>query len=97
MVNRNTNEAMRQDLERFWDAKLQRARERYIQASAELHRCVLESGGTQAALSAGVRRAEAEAFANYCRVLATFTELVAIGKVPEPEPQNVVMMPRGSE
>ena len=95
MPNRDTSQAVREDLERFWDAKLQRARERYIQASAELHRHVLEnSGGTQAA---DVRRAEAEAFANYCRVLATFTELVAIGKVPEPEPQNVVVMPRAIE
>jgi hypothetical protein len=88
MVNRDTHEAIRQDLEQFWDAKLQRARERYIQASADLHRHLLEnSGGTQAQLSPGVRRAEAEAFANYCRVLATFTELVATGKAPEPERQ----------
>lgn len=98
MVQGNTSEVIRQDLERFWDAKLRRARERYIQASAELHRHMLANGGgAQPPLSAGIRRAEAEAFADYCRVLATFTELVAMGKLPDPERDNVVVMPGGCE
>ena len=100
MVNGNTREAIRQDLEHFWDAKLQRARERYCKASAELHRHVLEDGGCTQQNSywmAGVRRAEAEAFANYCRVLATFTELIAIGRVPDAERQNIVVMPSGHD
>jgi hypothetical protein len=88
MVEGGTRETLRQDLERFWDDKLQRARERYLKAAAEFHRHVLERGVEQAEAAyagTGVHRAEAEAFADYCRVLAAFTELVAVGVIPKPE------------
>ncbi|GEM_PF-2789102 len=88
MVDRATRETIRQDLEQFWDSKLQKARDRYFRAAAEFHRQILENGGESPngpCVAAGVRRAEAEAFADYCRVLATFTELVAIGTLSGPE------------
>lgn len=88
MVEGSTREAIRQDLEQFWDEKLNRARERYFKAAAEFHRQIVEHGvePAEAAYAAqGVRRAEAEAFADYCRVLAAFTELVAIGAPPAPK------------
>ena len=90
-------EDIRQDLEHFWDTKLQRARERYFKAALELHRRFGPSDHIARENSytiAGVRREEAQAFADYCRVLATFTELVAIGKTPAPERPNVVEMRR---
>ncbi|HLK50883.1 MAG TPA: hypothetical protein VKT49_22230 [Bryobacteraceae bacterium] len=91
MADGGTREAIRQDLEHFWDAKLQRARKRYVQAASEFHRQLLESGlqatGNISA-SADIRREEAAAFADYCRVLAAFTELVAIGKLPKAERGN---------
>ena len=92
-------DAVRQDLDQFWDTKLQHARERYFRAAAEFHRH-LQQNGCPAETSCAIedaRRAEAEAFADYCRVLATFTELVSIGKMPGPERQNVVVMPGGPE
>ena len=92
-------DAVRQDLEQFWDTKLQHARERYFRAAADFHRH-LNHNGCSANGSCAIedaRRAEAEAFADYCRVLATFTELVAIGKRPGPERPNVVVMPGAPE
>lgn len=86
MVEGSTREAIRQDLEQFWDEKLNRARERYFKAAAEFHRQIMEHGVEPAeatCAAAGVRRAEAEAFADYCRVLAAFTDLVAIGAAPK--------------
>ena len=90
-------EDIRQDLEHFWDTKLQRARERYFKAALELHRRFGPSDRPvreNSYATVGMRREEAEAFADYCRVLATFTELVAIGRMPAPERPNVVEMPR---
>jgi len=88
MVDGGTREAVRQDLEQFWDDKLHKARDRYFRAAAEFHRQLLEHGGEHPQIDyaeVGVRRAEAVAFADYCRVLATFTELVAIGTLAGPE------------
>lgn len=88
MSDEGDREAIRQDLERFWDAKLRNARRRYYRAAAEFHRTLLAYPGDPKIdpyWSAGIRRAEAEAFADYCRVLATFTELVAIGTLQETE------------
>lgn len=100
MVDRRDGEAVRQDLERFWDNKLQHARERYFRAAAEFHRHVQETGGLpqpDSCAIADVRRAEAEAFADYCRVLATFTELVAGGKLPRPQGQTATVTPTALE
>jgi hypothetical protein len=100
MANGKPPEMIRRDLEHFWDLRLQRARERYFQAAAECHRHMAGQSGQPVenpGSTACVRRAEAEAFANYCRVLATFTEVVTIGKLPPPERPNVVVMPRGPE
>ena len=87
MVDGGTRDAVRQDLEQFWDEKLHKARDRYFRAAAEFHRQMLEHAGEPVFgeyVEAGIRRAEAEAFADYCRVLATFTELVAIGTLAGP-------------
>ena len=84
------------DMEQLWDAKLRQARERYCRAAAESFRCFLESSGQGAEAPAdltAVRQAEALAFAEYCRVLAVFTELTAMGQLPIGEPSNVVTMP----
>ena len=92
MSDGGAREAIRQDLENFWDAKLQRARKRYVRAALEFHRQLVQSGFQTPAhpsSTADVRREEAAAFADYCRVLAAFTELVAIGKLPSPEQPNV--------
>ena len=93
-------ESIRRDLEQLWDIKLQHARDRFCKASAEFHRNLMETGGGAAEGSPAiesVRRAEAEAFVEYCRVLATFTELVATGKMPGADRTNLVVMPRGLE
>ena len=87
MSDGGTRETIRQDLEQFWDSKLRKARKRYFRAAAEYHRQILEHAGTppeSAPVTAGVVRAEAEAFADYCRVLATFTEVVSIGSLSGP-------------
>src|SRR5579859_6860649 len=92
----NPREFIRQDLEQFWDDKLQRARERYFKAALEFHRQFIETDGQPAEdpdAIAGVRRAEAQAFADYCRVLATFTELVTIGRLPPPDRPNLIQIP----
>ena len=85
----------RRQLEREWDRKLQRARERYFKAAGELHRQVFESDTpvSEDALAA-TRQREAAAFAEYCRALATYTELTVNGKLPEPPASRVVGMPR---
>ena len=95
MAKGNPHEAIRQDLEQFWDNKLQQARERYFRAAAEFHRQLFEYRGRPESSChiAGSRRAEAEAFADYCRVLATFTELVTMGKLPGQERPKLRMMP----
>ena len=82
-------------LEELWRIKLQDARERYFNAAAELHRTLLGNRGQPASAfcATGKRRAEAEAFAEYCRVLATFTELATNRKLPPPERSNVLIMP----
>ena len=86
----------RRNLEQVWDDKLQQARERYCRAAAEVFRCSIGNQGPPAkesAEAASLRRAEALAFAEYCRVLATFTELSA-GEAPPPDSSKVVTMPR---
>lgn len=86
MTDGGAREVIRQDLEQFWDNKLQKARRRYFRAAAEYHRQILEHGGVENSYAAAdVLQAEAAAFADYCRVLATFTEVVAIGTTPGPE------------
>jgi len=93
-------ESLRRDLEQLWDLKLQHARDRFCKASAEFHRNLMETGGGAVEGSPAIesiRRAEAEAFVEYCRVLATFTELVATGKMSGAQRQNLVVMPRGLE
>jgi hypothetical protein len=94
-VSPSDSAAMR-ELEDLWDAKLQCARQRYFKAAAEFHRCVLEKGSLSRTSDefADVRRAEAEAFAEYCRVLATVTELSSTGKLPSDDRANVAIMPR---
>ena len=88
-------EEARRDLEQLWDARLQYARQRYFKAAAEFHRHRLEQGHRPPDELDGVaRQAEAEAFAEYCRVLAIFTELATNGKLPEAERSNVTVMPR---
>lgn len=85
----------RRYLEQLWDTKLQQARERYCRAAAESFRCLLNRAGkppVESSDAAGLRRAEAYAFAEYCRVLATFTELAAGD--PPAAPSNLVVMPR---
>ena len=98
MGDRDARELVRQDLELFWDTKLQRARERYFKAATKLSHHMLEHEGTGANDSAiaAMRLEDAEAFANYCRILATHTELVAMGKLPSEGP-NPSEMPRHSE
>jgi hypothetical protein len=89
--------AARRKLEHEWDRKLQQARERYFKAAGELHRQVFE---TDAPLSqdspvlAAIRQREAAAFAEYCRVLATYTELTVNGKLPDLPASRVAEMPR---
>ena len=89
--------AARRELEQEWDRKLQQARERYFKAAGELHRQVFE---TKAPVNedspdlAAIRRREAAAFAEYCRVLATYTELTVNGKLPDPPAPRVAGMPR---
>ena len=77
--------AARRALEKEWDRKLQKARELYFKAASELHREVFENSSSPGeAVLTGIRRKEAAAFAEYCRVLATYTELTVNGKLPEP-------------
>lgn len=81
----------RQELERAWDLKLREARSRYFRSAAEFHRRVLADTNTahlETPETAEVRRSEALAFAEYCRVLATFTELRASGKLPDQPSQT---------
>lgn len=97
MGDQDARESIRQDLELFWDSKLQRARERYFRAATKLSQHLLEHVGTSDNDStiAAMRREEAETFADYRRILATHTELVAMGKLP-PERPNLFEMPRHS-
>ena len=83
-------EPMRRDLERLWDQKLHSARQRYFSAAAEFHRNALRDREPPGDLAqaARMRRTEARAFAEYCRVLATFTELVVVGILPGSEPSG---------
>jgi hypothetical protein len=86
MGQADPREAIQQDLEQFWETKLQRARERYFKAADELHRQLKDGNSPQdSCVEDCMRREEAEAFADYCRVLATFTELVSGGRRPRPE------------
>ncbi len=80
------------------DRDARRARERYFKAATKLSQHLLEHEGTGAndSTKATMRREEAEAFANYCRILATHTELVAMGKLP-PERPNEFDIPRNSD
>jgi acyl-CoA reductase-like NAD-dependent aldehyde dehydrogenase len=94
------NVAARRALEREWDRKLQQARERYFKAAGELHRQVFDSSAPLEAGSpvlAATRQQEAAAFAEYCRVLATYTELTINGKLPEPPSSQVAGAPRNPE
>lgn len=89
--------AVRRELEQEWDRKLQRARERYFKAAGELHRHVFENNAPlneDSSVLAAIRQKEAAAFAEYCRALATYTELTVNGKLPEPPASRVVGMPR---
>ena len=76
--------------------KLQRARERYFRATAEFHRNFLENGG-EPRRDPAAATAEAETFAEYCRVLATFTELVNLGKRPSSYRSKVVVMSKSAD
>ena len=98
MGDGDARESIRRDLELFWDSKLRRARERYFRAATKLSQHVLEHQGTHENDSAiaAMRREEAEAFADYCRILAMHTELVAMGKLP-PQRPNVSEMPRNPQ
>ncbi|MBZ5577304.1 MAG: hypothetical protein LAP40_12155 [Acidobacteriia bacterium] len=89
----------RRDLTQIWTVKLQQARQGYCRAAAESCRRILENPGTtpaDSAATARLQREEARAFAEYCRVLATFTELAADGELPAAEASNVVVMPQKS-
>lgn len=83
------DETSRRALEQLWDMRLRHARTRYFRSAAEFHRRLLQDPGergVETAETALVRRAEAQAFAEYCRVLATFTELTAGEEAPLPSP-----------
>jgi hypothetical protein len=86
--------AARRALEQEWDRKLQQARERYFKAAGELHRLVFANRTPldEPALAA-IRQQEAAAFAEYCRVLATYTELRVNGKLPEPPASSASDLP----
>lgn len=79
------DETAQWDLEELWRIKLQLARDRYIKAADRLHGDLLEATGQRpdGSYAASTRRAEAKAFAEYCRILATFTELATNGKMPD--------------
>lgn len=84
-------ETAHRELERLWDLKLREARTRYFRSAAEFHRKVLAHGEGwffEGPEMAELRRLEALAFAEYCRVLATFTELTVNGKPPAGAPQT---------
>ena len=89
------DQEVRRELERIWDLKLRHARQRYVRAAAEFHRNVVENGVSP--FPSGAGRAEAEAFAEYCRVLATFTELVGAGKLPDADAANGADGPCGAD
>lgn len=96
MGDGDARELIRRDLELFWDSKLQRARERYFKAAIKLSQQMMDRGGEAAeqdSAVAAMRREEAETFADYCRILATHTELVAMGKLPSPR-ANLLETPR---
>lgn len=79
------------ELERLWDLRLREARNRYFRSAAEFHRKVLahtEDWYFEGPEMAELRRSEALAFAEYCRVLATFTELTINGKLPADAPRT---------
>jgi hypothetical protein len=85
------DETARRELERLWDLKLRKARAHYFRSAAAFHRQVLEntqSGPSEAPEAAEVRRSEALAFAEYCRVLATFMEVRVNGKLPPGAPRT---------
>ena len=91
------NTAARRALEQEWDRKLQQARERYFKAASDLHQQVFANSAPPSedpTLLAAIRQREAAAFAEYCRVLATYTELTVNGKLPEPSGSRVTEMPR---
>ena len=91
------NTAARRALEQEWDSKLQLARERYFKVANELHRQVFAnnpSPNEDPNVLATIRQREAAAFAEYCRVLATYTELTVNGKLPEPPGSRITEMPR---
>ena len=88
--------AARRKLEHEWDRKLQQARERYFKAAGELHRHVFENKAPvteDSPVLAAIRQREAAAFAEYCRVLATYTGLTVNGKLPDPPASRVAEMP----
>jgi len=85
------------DLEQIWGVKLQQARQGYCRAAAESCRRFLENPGRareDSEETSRLRQEEARAFAEYCRVLATFTELATNGERPAGEPSKVVVMPQ---
>jgi hypothetical protein len=87
----------RGELERVWDLKLREARSHYFRSAAEFHRRVLGSadpGYLEAPETAEVRRSEALAFAEYCRVLATFTELTVCGRRPAEPTRTGLVEPK---
>ena len=88
--------AARRALEQEWDRKLHEARVRYFQAANELHRQIFETSAPldeDAPVLAVARKWEATAFAEYCRALATYTELVVNGKLPEPPASALTGIP----
>lgn len=99
MGNANPHEAIALgELVELWTAKLQSARGRYLRAVPDVRRNFLEDHHRASHDSASVaasRRIEAEAFAEYCRVLATYTELAINGTRPGPDPPVVIMISKG--
>jgi len=86
------NTPARRALEQELNRKLQQARERYFRAADELHRQIFETGippDEHSPALATTRQREATAFAEYCRALATYTELIANGKLPDSPACNV--------
>src|SRR5437868_7081034 len=89
-------ETTRQSLERLWDTRLQDARNRYMEAALKFHRELFGTGKPiEPDAAESSRLAEVEAFADYCRVLATFTELVEAVEPPADEDSNPRPVPRG--
>ncbi len=82
----------RPQLEDLWRLKLEEVRTHY-QAAAAHHRKLLQDGVEQHPASSmngsdamvRARRAEADALAEYMRVLQIFTDLTVHGKLPDEE------------